>query len=83
MSVNCTAADVVAKSATIAGSAGRYMSMVSGPTAISEPRTSTSLSRWLRLIRSPGVGVGVASVVWGTSRPVACGRAEEGAALTP
>ena len=36
------AASVVARSAVRLGSAGRYMSMVSGPSAVSEPSTSTS-----------------------------------------
>ena len=40
--VACAAASVVARSAVRLGSAGRYMSMVSGPSAVSEPSTSTS-----------------------------------------
>ena len=40
--VACAADSVVARSAVRLGSAGRYMSIVSGPSAVSEPRTSTS-----------------------------------------
>ncbi len=53
--VSWTAAEVVPRSSTIEGSAGRYMSMVSGPTAISEPRTRMRRRRWRRFIRSPGI----------------------------
>ena len=45
VNVSWTAADVVSRSSTIVGSAGRYMSIVSGPSAISAPRTRTSRSR--------------------------------------
>ena len=54
VSVSCTAAAVVAKSSVIAGSAGRYMSMVNGPIAMSEPSSTTRRVRWARVISSPG-----------------------------
>jgi len=59
VSVNCTAAGVVDRLSVMLGSAGRYMSMVSGPMAMSEPSTSTSRTRCRRFIRSPGIGVWV------------------------
>src|SRR5206468_11351497 len=41
-SVCCTRAGVTANSAASVGSAGRYMSIASGPSAITRPRTSVS-----------------------------------------
>jgi hypothetical protein len=52
--VSCTVGDVVASSSVIVGSDGRYMSMVSGPSAISAPSTSTSRRRC-----TPGSAAGV------------------------
>ncbi len=40
VSVNCTTDDDTERSSAIRGSAGRYMSMVSGPSATSRPRTA-------------------------------------------
>ena len=45
VSVSWTVGDVVASSSVIVGSAGRYMSMVSGPSAMSAPKISTSRNR--------------------------------------
>jgi len=45
VSVNCTVAEDVSRSVLIVGSAGRYMSMVNGPSAMSAPSTSTSRRR--------------------------------------
>ncbi len=45
VSVSWAAADVVSRSSAIAGRAGRYMSMVSGPSAISAPSTRISWTR--------------------------------------
>ena len=56
--VSWTAADVVPRSSTIVGSAGRYMSIVSGPSAISAPRTSTSRRRPHPVGGATAVGAG-------------------------
>ena len=40
VSVSCTTDDDTDKSSAICGSAGRYMSMVSGPSATSRPSTT-------------------------------------------
>ena len=45
VSVSCTAVSVVCRPAVMAGRAGRYMSMVSGPIAINAPSTRTSCAR--------------------------------------
>ena len=42
VSVSWTAESLAARSSAIRGNAGRYMSMVSGPSAISAPSTITS-----------------------------------------
>ncbi len=42
VSVSCTAESPAWRSSAIRGNAGRYMSIVSGPSAISAPSTSTS-----------------------------------------
>ena len=42
VSVSCTAESLARRSSPICGKAGRYMSIVSGPSAISAPRTRTS-----------------------------------------
>ncbi len=42
VSVSWTAESLARRSSAIRGNAGRYMSMVSGPSAISAPSTSTS-----------------------------------------
>ena len=44
-SVSCTADDGVFRSSAMAGSAGRYMSMVSGPRAMSAPSTRITRRR--------------------------------------
>ena len=55
VSVSCAVDDVVARSAVRAGSAGRYMSIVSGPSATSAPSTRIIVKRELMDRSSPVV----------------------------
>jgi hypothetical protein len=58
VSVSWTAAAVVCRSSVMVGSAGRYMSMVSGPIAMRIPSTPTRRRRCRGDISSPGVAAG-------------------------
>src|SRR3712207_890289 len=58
VSVSCTIGELVRRSVAMAGSAGRYMSMVKAPTATKAPRTSTSTAR-----RGGGASAGAAVLV--------------------
>src|SRR4051794_20904315 len=65
------------RSSVIDGSAGRYVSIVSGPSAMSEPRTRTSRSRAPALRASPGCGTAASPVGWSSTTP--CGASAIGA----
>ncbi len=54
VSVSCTAAALACRSVVIVGSDGRYMSMVSGPSAVRKPSTSTIRKRRPNGSDSPG-----------------------------